>query len=158
MTRVGLSIQTPLLNPDFNAHGDYHHYIAQSAASLSTDKEAPDDHGDHNPSTLVSLMEEALDGIVTSCVLQANLHQFVHADSQTSLDSDNVDDKTFSSHCGPRKVVPAPWDYDIQSQLFAWLPRNIIKKTFDVMTQYACFPHNTVIQKCFKSPNLALNT
>jgi hypothetical protein len=26
------------------------------------------------------------------------------------------------------------------------------------MTQYACFPHNTVIQKCFKSPNLALNT
>jgi hypothetical protein len=63
-----------LLNPDFDAHGDYHHCVAQSAASLFTDEEAPDDNRDHNSSTWASLMEEALDGIVTSCVLQANLH------------------------------------------------------------------------------------
>jgi hypothetical protein len=41
--------------------------------------------------------------------------------------------------------------------LFAWLPHDIVKKTFDIMTQYAHLPYNTVLQKHFKSPNPALN-
>ena len=147
----------PLLNLDFDAHGDYRHCIAQSAASLTTDDEAPDDHGDYNPSTWASLMEEALDGIVASCVLQANLHQFVHAGSQTPLDSDTVHDNMLSSHHGPRMVVPTPQDYDMLYPLFAWLPHDIIRKTFDITTQYAHLPHNTVLRKHFKLPNLALN-
>jgi hypothetical protein len=126
MTQIGLSI---LLNPDFDAHEDYHHCIAWSAASLPTDEEAMDDNGVNNPFTWASLMEEALDGIITSFVLQANLHQFVHASSQTLLDSDNVDDETFSSHHGPHKVVPAPRDDDILCPLFAWLPCNMVKKS-----------------------------
>jgi hypothetical protein len=74
----------PLLNLDFDAHGDYHHHIAQCVATLTTDDETPDgDHGDYNPSTWASLMEEALDAIVASCVLQAKLHWFVHTGSQT---------------------------------------------------------------------------
>jgi hypothetical protein len=40
---------------------------------------------------------------------------------------------------------------------FAWLPTDIIKKTFEVTTQYARMPLNTVLCKCFKSPNPAVN-
>jgi hypothetical protein len=40
---------------------------------------------------------------------------------------------------------------------FAWLPTDIIKKTFEVTTQYAWMPLNTVLRKCFKSPNPAVN-
>jgi hypothetical protein len=67
------------------------------------------------------------------------------ASSQTPLDPDNVADEMFSSHHGPRKVIPAPWDYDVLCPLFAWLPCNIVKTTFDIMTQYAHLPHNTVL-------------
>jgi hypothetical protein len=72
---------------DFDALGDYLHCIAQSAASLPTAVVAPDDYGENATSTWTSLMEEALDGIVTFCVLQANLHCFVHTGSQTPFDS-----------------------------------------------------------------------
>jgi hypothetical protein len=54
-------------------------------------------------------------------------------------------------------VVPAPRDYDMLCPLFAWLPYDIIRKTFDVTTQYTCLPHNMVLCKHFKSPNSALN-
>jgi hypothetical protein len=72
----------PLLNPDFDgtAHGNYCHCIAQHAATLTTDDKTPDDdHRDYYPSTWAPLTEDALDGIVASCILEANLHQFVHA-------------------------------------------------------------------------------
>jgi hypothetical protein len=54
-------------------------------------------------------------------------------------------------------VVPTPWDYDMLCPLFAWLPHDIVRKTFDVTTQYAHLPHNTVLHEHFKLPNLALN-
>jgi hypothetical protein len=38
-----------------------------------------------------------------------------------------------------------------------WLPTDIIKKTFEVTTQYARMPLNTVLRKHFKSPNPAVN-
>jgi hypothetical protein len=41
--------------------------------------------------------------------------------------------------------------------IFAWLPTNIIKKTFEATTQYARMPLNTVLRKCFKSPNPVVN-
>ena len=38
-----------------------------------------------------------------------------------------------------------------------WLPTNVIKKTFNMMTQYAQMPFSSILKKCFKSPNPALN-
>jgi hypothetical protein len=102
-------------------------------------------------------MEEALDGIVASSVLQANLHWFVHADSRTPLGSDTVPIDMLPSHHGPHMVVPTQWNYDMLCPLFAWLPHYIVRKTFDVTTQYAHLPHNTVLHEHFKLPNLALN-
>jgi hypothetical protein len=51
---------------------------------------------------------------------------------------------TCPSHHGPRKVSEAPRDYDALRPRFAWLPTNIIKKTFEVTTQYAWMPLNTI--------------
>jgi hypothetical protein len=53
--------------------------------------------------------------------------------------------------------LEAPRDYDALRPRFAWLPTDIIKKTFKVTTQFARMPLNTVLCKCFKSPNPAVN-
>jgi hypothetical protein len=85
------------------------------------------------------------------CVFWANAHHYV---CSVTIYPD-VD--TRPNHHGPRTVVEAPRDYDALRPHFAWLPTDIIKKTFDVTTQYARMPLNTVLQKCFKSPNPAVN-
>jgi hypothetical protein len=85
------------------------------------------------------------------CVFRANAHRYV-CSANTYPDAD-----THPSHHGPRTVSEAPRDYDALRPHFAWLPTDIIKKTFDVTTQYARMPLNTVLQKCFKSPNAAVN-
>jgi hypothetical protein len=61
------------------------------------------------------------------------------------------------SHHGPRKISETPRDYDALRPRFAWLPTDIIKKTFELTTQYARMPLNTVLCKRFKSPNPAVN-
>jgi hypothetical protein len=53
--------------------------------------------------------------------------------------------------------LETPCDYDALRPCFAWLPTDIIKKTFEVTTQYAWMPLNTILRKCFKSPNPAVN-
>jgi hypothetical protein len=53
--------------------------------------------------------------------------------------------------------LEAPRDYDALRPRFAWLPTDIIKKTFEVTTQYTWMPLNTILCKCFKSPNPVVN-
>ena len=48
-------------------------------------------------------------------------------------------------------------DYEKQRPLFAWLPTDIIKKTYDLTTQYAQIPMSTILRKRYISPNPALN-
>jgi hypothetical protein len=65
------------------------------------------------------------------CVLWANAHHYV-CSTATYPDVD-----THPNHHGPHTVAEAPRDYDALRPRFAWLPTDIIKKTFDVTTQYA---------------------
>jgi hypothetical protein len=65
------------------------------------------------------------------CVFQANAHCYVCSENT------DPDVHTRPSHHGPRKVSEAPRDYDALHPRFAWLPTDIIKKTFKVTTQYA---------------------
>jgi hypothetical protein len=85
------------------------------------------------------------------CVFQANAHCYVCSENT------DPDVHTRPSHHGPRKVSEAPRDYDALHPRFAWLPTDIIKKTFKVTTQYARMPLNTVLRKRFKSPNPMVN-
>jgi hypothetical protein len=48
-------------------------------------------------------------------------------------------------------------DYDALRPHFVWLPTDIIKRTFEVTTQYAPMPLNTILRKRFKSPNPLVN-
>jgi hypothetical protein len=157
----------PLLNSDFDLCGDYRHRIVYKS-DLSSDAYTPtgrilvhdddvffntqgdevfvDAHSKEHDDNDVDI-EAATD----HCVFWANAHRYVYS-ANTDPDAD-----TRPSHHGPRKVSEAPRDYDALRSRFAWLPTNIIKKTFDVTTQYARMPLNTVLRKCFKSPNPAVN-
>jgi transposase InsO family protein len=85
------------------------------------------------------------------CVFRANAHRYVC--SVTTYPAAH----SRPNHHGPRTVAEAPRDYDALRPRFAWLPTNIIKKTFDITTQYARMPLNTILRKRFKSPNHAVN-
>jgi hypothetical protein len=157
----------PLLNSDFDLCGDYRHRIVYKS-NLTSDAYTPtgqnlvheddvffdtqgdeafvDAHSNKHDDTDVDI-EAATD----RCVFWANAHCYV-----CSVDTD-PDADTRPSHDGPRKVSEAPRDYDALRPRFAWLPTDIIKKTFKVTTQYAWMPLNTVLHKCFKSPNPAVN-
>jgi transposase InsO family protein len=157
----------PLLNPDFDLCGDYCHSIVYKS-NLSSDAythtgrilvhdndvffdtqgdEAfvdahSNEHDDNDVDTEVA---------TDRCVFRANAHHYV-CSATTYPDADS-----HPNHHGPHMVAEAPHDYDALHPRFTWLPTDIIKKTFDVTTQYARMPLNTILRKCFKSPNPAVN-
>jgi hypothetical protein len=157
----------PLLNSDFNLCGDYHHRIVYKSDLTSDmythtgrilvheddvffdtpgDKVFVDAHSNEHDDTDVDI-EAATD----HCVFRAYAHHYVcNANADPDVD-------THPSHHGPCKVSETPHDYDALHPRFAWLPTDIIKKTFEVTTQYARMPLNTILCKCFKSPNPAVN-
>jgi hypothetical protein len=157
----------PLLNSNFDLCGDYRHRIFYKSDLTSNaytpacrilvhgdnvffdtqgDEAFVDAHSNEHDDTDVDI--EAATG---RCVFRANAHRYV-CSANTDPDLD-----TRPSHHGPRKVSDAPRDYDALCPRFAWLPTDIIKKTFEVTTQYARMPLNTFLHKCFKSPNPAVN-
>ena len=90
-------------------------------------------------------------------------------DTPLSLDNDDTSpvssivSNTYSVFNGeltksdPVVTKPSAPDYEKQQPLFAWLPTNIIKKTYELTTQYARLPMSTILKKRYKSPNPALN-
>ena len=66
-----------------------------------------------------------------------------------------LDDELISH--GPKKIAPSDQDYGALKPCFAWLPVEIIKKTFSETTQYARLPFNTILRKQCKSPHPTLN-
>jgi hypothetical protein len=150
----------PLLNSDFDLCGDYRHRIVYKS-DLSSNAYTPtgrilvheddvffDTQGDEAFVELHSNEHDDpdvdIEAATDHCVFRANAHRYVY-----SMNTD--------PDAGPRKVSEAPHDYDALRPHFAWLPTDIIKKTFDVTTQYAWMPLNTILRKCFKSPNPAVN-
>jgi hypothetical protein len=56
-----------------------------------------------------------------------------------------------------RKVQPAIVDYARLRPYFAWLPTEIVKKTFENTSQHATLPMSTYMKQRYKSPFPALN-
>jgi hypothetical protein len=157
----------PLLNSDFDLCGDYRHRIVYKS-DLSSDTYTPtsrilvhednvffntpgdeafvDAHSNEHDDTNVGI-----EAATNRCVFRANAHHYV-CSANTDPDVD-----THPSHHGPRKVLESPHDYDALCPRFTWLPTDIIKKTFEVTTQYARMPLNTVLRKHFRSPNPVVN-
>jgi hypothetical protein len=157
----------PLLNSDFDLCGDYRHRIVYKS-DLTSDTYTPtgrvlvhendvffdapgdeafvDAHYNEHDGTDVDI-----EAATNRCVFQANAHRYV-CSINADPDADNC-----PSHHGPCKISETPPDYDALCPRFAWLPTDIIKKTFEVTTQYARMPLNTILRKHFKSPNPAVN-
>jgi hypothetical protein len=157
----------PLLNSDFDLCGDYRHLILYKS-DLSSNAYTPtgrilvhdgdvffdtqeDEAFVHAHSNAHDDNDADIEADTNRCVFRANAHRYV-CSATTYPDAD-----TRPNHHGPRAVSEAPRDYDALRPRFAWLPTNIIKKTFDITTQYARMPLNTILRKCFKSPNPAVN-
>jgi hypothetical protein len=64
---------------------------------------------------------------------------------------------TRQEHHGAQQVKDDPQDYEALRPRFPWLNSDIIQKMFEVMTQFARLPLNTVLCKHFKAPNPATN-
>ena len=60
-------------------------------------------------------------------------------------------------HPKPIQLSTSEPDYEKQRPLFAWLPTETIKKTYELSTQYARLPMSTLLKKRYQSPNPALN-
>jgi hypothetical protein len=157
----------PLLNSDFDLCGDYRHRIVYKS-NLSSDAYTPNGRIlVHDDNVFFDIQEDEafvdahsnehddndvdIEAATDRCVFRANAHRYV-CSVTTYPDAD-----TCPNHHGQCTVAEAPRDYDALHPRFAWRPTDIIKKTFDVTTQYARMPLNTVLRKCFKSPNPAVN-
>jgi hypothetical protein len=156
-----------LLNPDFDLCGDYRHRIVYKS-DLTSDTYTPtgwilvhendvffdapgdeafvDAHPNGHDGTDVDI-ETATD----RCVFRANANHYV-CSANAVPDAD-----THPSHHGPHTISEAPRVYNALHPRFAWLPTDIIKKTFEVTTQYAWMPLNTILCIHFKSPNPVVN-
>ena len=152
---------TPLLFPLFNEQGDLRHHIKAQhhATTLVISDGEPTEGDDEFDDAYKEPLEEELskmtiDEAVNRGVYKANLHQMVKV---SMTDTFNIDDDTPELIANPKRLHPVARDYDSMWLCFAWLPMNVIKKTFKAMTPYAQMPFNSVLHKQYNSPNLALN-
>ena len=69
----------------------------------------------------------------------------------------NVQNQELKASKSPVQISTKEPDYERQRPLFAWLPVDTIKKTYELTTQYARIPMSTILKKRYQSPNPALN-
>jgi hypothetical protein len=159
----------PLLNSDFDLCGDCRHRIVYKSDLFSNAYTPTGRILVHDDDVFFDTQEDEaivhahsnehddndvdIEVATNHCVFRANANAHRYVCSATTY----PDADTRQNHHGPRAVSEAPHDYDALHPCFAWLPTVIIKKTFDVTTQYARMPLNTILRKCFMSPNPVVN-
>jgi len=101
-----------------------------------------------------------MESSINHCVYYTNLHRMVPIE-QLETTTNEVSGTTLSEAdlmaYGTTLVTPMAQDYAALCPRFAWLPADIIQWIFEVTTQYAWMPYNTVLKRRYKSPNPALN-
>lgn len=101
------------------------------------------------------------DSLYYACEYQYGIDNCTYYDTHEShvyqsSNSDVKGDHTKASQA-PISVDTKEPDYNKQRPLFAWLPTDIIKKTYELTTQYARIPMITLLSKRYMSPNPACN-
>jgi len=149
--------ETPLLFPLFDKQGMLHPRVMALQHDVHTMSQESDDP------TLSVLGDGCdMDESTDQCVYYANLHRMVPIDQpDISVNGSEVTNAGISpSHVQVHKaclVSPSKVDYEALRSRFAWLPADIIQKTFSSTTQYARMPYNTVLRHHYKVPQPALN-
>jgi len=150
-------LETPLLFPLFNEQAMLRpHVLAQHHAVHTLPLEDDD-------STAI-LMEDEFDinESTDHCVYYANLHHMVPVEQPETKVSDSKEagDGRSCPYVQVHKahlVTPTNLDSEALRSPFAWLPTDIVQKTFRSTTQYAHMPYNTVLRHHYKVPHPALN-
>jgi hypothetical protein len=112
-------------------------------------------------STLHRQDGDLIDDVIDQCVLDAQTSQVLHdpvfydAHETELAILEGIPPAPIPS--GPKVISKRDPDYNQLHPLFGWISPDIIKKTFEHTTQYACLPAGTLLKKAFKSSNPALN-
>jgi hypothetical protein len=80
-----------------------------------------------------------------------------HSITPTILENHVLPTRDLMYEIHEREIKPATIDYQRLRPYFAWLPTEIIKKTFENTTQHASMPMSTYMKRRYKSPFPALN-
>ncbi len=148
----------PLLNPNFAIHGNYRHHIAYKGdyhdddraifeCFNPTDRILVYEHDVYFDSSEELPLEFDID-TVTNCCVSYELTYTIMFIAMTLTQ--------ILAHHRAWQVKDDPHNYEALPH-FAWLNGDIIWKTFEVTTQFARMPLNTVLCKWFKAPNPATN-
>jgi len=149
--------ETPLLFLLFDEQGALHlHVLAQHHAVHTLPPEDDD--------SMAILMEDEfdIDESTDCCVYYTNLHRMVPVEQAETKVSDpkEAGDGRSRPYVQAHKahlVMLTKVDYKTLRSRFAWLPANIVQKTFGSTTQYAHMLYNTVLWHRYKAPHPALN-
>jgi len=148
---------TPFLFPLFDEKGALHPHVMVQQHNVHTLPPGDDD-------SIAILMEDEYDvnESMDHCVYYANLHCMVPVDQSDIKISGSKDVGGDSSlpcvHVRKAHLVtPTKLDYEALCSHFAWLPADIIWKTFRSMTQYVHMPSNMVLRHRYKASHPALN-
>ena len=85
-----------------------------------------------------------------SVIFHTFCSQVIHIDDQETCEDGYVKDK-------PVNIQEQEPDYSLFKPLFAWLPEETIKKTWELTTQYARIPMSIILKKHYKASHPALN-
>ena len=122
-------------DPTHNLFDEYGNYRYRRAALCDV----------HAPSLFYDI-----DDIIDSCAFHA--HGTSPGGPVVPSSHDFLSRLSFEHH-----ITRAPPDYGSLRPFFGWLPTDIIKRTFNCTTQYACTPMSTILKKHYKSPYPAFN-
>ena len=130
----------------FDEYGDYIKRININLTSL-------EDHVDlcamYHSSTHVSPIVEAEP--------PDDYHEYYDASPVTVENIIQYEVQSSNTTSKPIHVSTSTPDYEKQLPLFAWLPTETIRKTYELTSQYTCLPMSTLLKKRYQSLNPALN-
>jgi hypothetical protein len=130
--------ENPTINV-FDEYGNYKYRVHDDACGPPPTKDP-------------SLNEEtpaSIEHLIIECM------QACHTASVAITDDDPTDDAAITVDA-PQVSRKEP-DYERLRPRFGWLSTEIIKRTFQLTTQYAHLPVGTLLKRRYKSPNPALN-
>ena len=87
----------------------------------------------------------------------ANPHEFEPPVASPDGETGDTDDPPQQTTSNPRTTKKSPRDWNALRPLFGWLRPDVIKRTFELTTQYARMPNSEILKKHYRSPNPAVN-
>ena len=152
-----------MINSSFDEFGDYRKRVeVQQHSALSIEDSVDRCVMYHTNQLIVKRFDNDIPNDDGSYIYEDDDDSIIFYDSYMSINDNNstsfVVQKGESSTSRDGITVKAKEpDYSNQRPLFAWLPTDVVKKTYELTTQYARIPMSTTLRKRYLSPNPALN-